>query len=207
VLGTGIDEVYPRDHRRLAEEILEGGGTLVTQFPLGTPPVAENFPYRNRIISGLSYGVIVVEAAENSGSLITARLALEQGREVYAVPGNITSGNSFGTNYLIKGSGAKLIQTWQDVVAEFPPDIAAAIIPPELKTKGAPSHARPPEPAGLSESESAVLKLIPLDEPAHIDALAEATGLSVSELAGVLLGLEMRELLRQLPGRCFVRKM
>ena len=130
VLGTGIDEVYPRDHRKLAAEILERGGALVTQFPLGTPPVAENFPYRNRIISGLSLGVVVVEAAENSGSLITARLALEQGREVYAVPGNVTSRNSFGTNFLIKGAGAKLVQQWQDVVAEFPPEIAAALLPP-----------------------------------------------------------------------------
>src|SRR6059058_2836782 len=120
VLGTGLDEVYPRDHRRLAAEILEKGGALVTQFPLGTPPVAENFPYRNRIISGLSLGVVVVEAAENSGSLITARLALEQGREVYAVPGNITSRYSFGTNFLIKGAGAKLVQQWQDVAAELP---------------------------------------------------------------------------------------
>ncbi|MFL6257519.1 MAG: DNA-processing protein DprA [Pyrinomonadaceae bacterium] len=207
VLGTGIDEVYPRDHRRLAEEILEKGGALVTQFPLGTPPVAENFPYRNRIISGLSLGVIVVEASENSGSLITARLALEQGREVFAVPGNITSRNSFGTNFLIKGAGAKLIQQWQDVVEEFPPDIAAAILPPEVKQKGEPTHARATEPAGLPETESALLKLIPTDAPAHIDALAERSGLPVQELSGVLLALEMRELVRQLPGRCFVRKL
>jgi DNA processing protein len=207
VLGTGIDEVYPRDHRRLAEEILEKGGALVTQFPLGTPPVAENFPYRNRIISGLSYGVIVVEASENSGSLITARLALEQGREVFAVPGNITSRNSFGTNFLIKGAGAKLIQQWQDVVAEFPPDVAASILPPEVKRKGEPSHAQPREPAGLSESESAILKLIHVDEPAHIDTLAVRSGLPVQELSGLLLALEMRELIRQLPGRCFVRKL
>ena len=114
VLGTGIDGVYPRDHRKLADEILERGGALVSQFPLGTPPVSENFPYRNRVISGLSLGVCVVEAAENSGSLITARLAMEQNREVYAVPGNITSRNSFGTNYLIKSAGAKLVQQWQD---------------------------------------------------------------------------------------------
>src|SRR5438270_8013622 len=112
-MGTGLDQVYPRDHKKLADEILKNNGALVTQFPLGTPPVAENFPYRNRIISGLSLGVIIVEAAENSGSLITARLALEQGRDGYAVPGNITSRNSFGPNFLIKGAGAKLVQQWQ----------------------------------------------------------------------------------------------
>ena len=205
VLGTGLDEVYPRDHRKLAAEILERGGALVTQFPLGTPPVAENFPYRNRIISGLSLGVVVVEAAENSGSLITARLAIEQNREVYAVPGNITSRNSFGTNYLIKGAGAKLVQAWQDVVAEFPPDIASQILPPELKNAKAKKDA--PLPADLSENELRVLRLLSADEPMHIDALAVASNLSVQELAGVLLGLEMRGLIRQLPGKCFVRKL
>src|ERR1051325_7318960 len=176
VLGTGIDEVYPRDHKKLAAEILDRGGALVSQFPLATPPVSENFPYRNRIISGLGLGGGVVEAAENSGSLITARLAMEQNREVFAVPGNITSRNSFGTNYLIKGAGAKLVQTWQDVVPEFPPDMAASILPPEVKAKDEPSHTQPREPAGLSEQESAVPNLIPTDEPAHIDALAEKSG-------------------------------
>src|SRR5918998_5317598 len=146
VLGTGVDEIYPRDHKKLAEEILSKGGALVSQFPLGTPPIPENFPYRNRIISGLSLGVVLVEAAENSGSLITARLAIEQNREVYAVPGNITSRNSFGTNYLIKSAGAKLVQTWQDVVAEFPPELAAEILPPEpaKKKATAPSTAAGP---------------------------------------------------------------
>jgi DNA processing protein len=206
VLGTGLDDVYPRDHRKLAEEILERGGALVTQFPLGTPPVAENFPYRNRIISGLSLGVVVVEASENSGSLITARLALEQGREVFAVPGSITSRYSFGTNFLIKGAGAKLVQAWQDIVSEFPPEIAAGILPPESgKNKGRSKET--PLPSDLSDAQRAVLKLLTTDEPAHVDSLSEAAGLAVAELSGVLLSLEMRDLIRQLPGRCFVRKL
>src|SRR5918998_5580486 len=205
VLGTGLDEIYPRDHRRLAEDILGRGGALATQFPLGTPPVAENFPYRNRIISGLSLGTIVVEAAENSGSLITARLAMEQNREVYAVPGNVTSRNSFGTNFLIKGAGAKLVQTWQDVVAEFPHDLAAALLPPEPKKKGRRTDLAAALPEDISDGGRAVFRLVPTDEPAHIDALAEATGMSLPELSGALLELEMRELIRQLPGKCFVR--
>jgi DNA processing protein len=206
VLGTGVDEVYPRDHKKLAEEILAKGGAIVSQFPLGTPPIPENFPYRNRIISGLSLGTVLVEAAENSGSLITARLAMEQNREVFAVPGNVTSRNSFGTNYLIKGAGAKLVQQWQDVAAELPPEIAARLLPPEPKKKGKRADVDP-LPPDLSERERAVFKLLSTDEPTHIDALAGATGAGVAELAGVLLGLEMRELVRQLPGRCFVRKL
>ena len=206
VLGTGIDEVYPRDHRKLAAEILERGGALVSQFPLGTPPVAENFPYRNRIISGLSLGVVLVEAAENSGSLITARLAMEQNREVFAVPGNVTSRNSFGTNYLIKGAGAKLVQHWQDIAAELPPEIAARLLPPEPgKKKG--NEARAALPGDISEHERAVLKLFSTDEAVQIDEIAVASGLPLTELIGVLLGLEMRDLIRQLPGKCFVRKL
>jgi len=208
VLGTGIDEVYPRDHRKLADEILASGGALVSQFPLGTPPVSENFPFRNRIISGLSLGIVVVEAAENSGSLITARLAMEQNREVFAVPGNITSRNSFGTNYLIKGAGAKLVQQWQDVAAEMPPQLAAKLLPPPLKEKKASLSERLTlVPVGLSQTELSVFRLLTHDNPAHVDWLVEKSKLPISELTGALLSLEVRELVRALPGRCFVRKL
>lgn len=210
VLGTGIDEVYPRDHKKLAAEILDGGGALVSQFPLGTPPVSENFPYRNRIISGLSLGIVVVEAAENSGSLITARLAMEQNREVFAVPGNITSRNSFGTNYLIKGAGAKLVQQWQDIAAELPQQIAAGLLPPtisERKKEASMSDRLSLVPEGLSPAETSVFKLLTPDSPAHVDWLFDKSQLPISELTAVLLSLEMRELVRALPGRCFVRKL
>ena len=210
VLGTGMGEFYPRDHKRLADEILDRGGAIVTQFPLGTPPVAENFPYRNRIISGLSLGVVVVEAAENSGSLITARLAIEQNREVFAVPGNITSRNSFGTNYLIKGAGAKLVQQWQDIASELPPQIAARLLPPPFSDKRKEKSLADQlslVPHGLSRSETLVLKLLTADTPEHIDALVDRTKLSISDLTAALLALEMKELIRALPGRCFVRKM
>ena len=154
VLGTGIDNVYPKENAKLVAEILDSGGAIISQFPLKTPPLKDNFPYRNRIISGLSLGVLIVEASERSGSLITARLAMEQNREVLAVPGNITSKNSFGTNYLIK-SGAKLVQQWQDVVAELPQEISAAILPPKLDEKDPSAEAKQPEliPADLNEKE------------------------------------------------------
>ncbi|MFN2515750.1 MAG: DNA-processing protein DprA [Pyrinomonadaceae bacterium] len=210
VLGTGIDEVYPRDHKKLAGEILDGGGAMITQFPLATPPVSENFPYRNRIISGLSLGVIVVEAAENSGSLITARLAIEQNREVFAVPGNITSRNSFGTNYLIKGAGAKLVQQWQDIAAELPPQIAAKLLPPPLGEKKKDKSIADQlalVPQGLSGFEQSVFRLLSADNPAHIDALVDQSRLAIPDLTAALLTLEMRDLVRALPGKCFVRKM
>ncbi|HEY3037351.1 MAG TPA: DNA-processing protein DprA [Pyrinomonadaceae bacterium] len=213
VIGTGIDEVYPRDHKKLADEILDAGGAIVTQFPLTTPPVSENFPYRNRIISGLSLGVVVVEAAESSGSLITARLAIEQNREVFAVPGNITSRNSFGTNYLIKGAGAKLIQQWQDVAAELPPQIAAKILPPPLghigdkKKEKSLADQLSLVPQGLTGFEQSVFKLLSADNPAHIDALVNQSRLTIPDLTAALLTLEMRDLVRALPGKCFVRKM
>ena len=210
VMGTGLDQVYPRDHKKLVDEILNHAGALVTQFPLGTPPVSENFPYRNRVISGLSLGVVVIEAAENSGSLITARLAMEQNREVFAVPGNITSRNSFGTNYLIKGAGAKLVQQWQDIASELPADIAAQLLPPpsgKSKKKAELLDQLKLSPPDLSEPELAVFKLLSTDTPQQIDTLAEGTKLSITQLTSALLALEMRELIRALPGMCFVRRL
>lgn len=208
VMGTGIDAVYPKEHKILVGEILETGGAVVSQFPLETPPLPENFPYRNRIISGLSLGVVIVEATERSGSLITARLAMEQNREVFAVPGNITSRNSFGANYLIKSAGAKLVQQWQDIAAELPKEIAAQLLPPETAKKetGESGEQKELVPDGFSESEMIVWKLLSPDEATHIDILQAETNLSFGDLNAALLGLEMRELIRVLPGKCFARK-
>ena len=207
VLGTGVDSVYPKENTRLAQEILDSGGALVTQFPLGTPPLKDNFPYRNRIISGLSLGVLIVEASERSGSLITARLAMEQNREVMAVPGNITSGNSYGTNYLIK-AGAKLVQQWQDVVAELPSEIAAAILPPKIEKASARAAASNKDamPADLSDHERKIWPLLPVDDSVHIDALLEESGLSFGELNSALVGLDIRDLIRVLPGKNYARR-
>ncbi|HEY0428799.1 MAG TPA: DNA-processing protein DprA [Pyrinomonadaceae bacterium] len=207
VLGTGIDSVYPKENAKLVSEILDTGGAVVSQFPLATPPLKDNFPYRNRIISGLSLGVLIVEASERSGSLITARLAMEQNREVLAVPGNITSKNSFGTNYLIK-SGAKLVQQWQDVVAELPGEISAAILPPKLDEKAAESESNQQKlaPADLSDNERKVWHKLSADEPTQIDVLLEASGLAFGDLNASLLSLEMRDLIRALPGKCYARK-
>ena len=207
VMGTGIDNVYPRDNTRLVREILESGGCLVSQFPLGTPPLKDNFPYRNRIISGLSLGVLIIEASERSGSLITARLAAEQDREVMAVPGNITSGNSYGTNYLIK-SGAKLVQQWQDVVAELPSEIAASILPPKIDqpTNGHSSRQQELMPADLNDNERRIWPLLPADDAIHIDVLLESSGLSFGDLNSALVALDIRDLIRVLPGKHYARR-
>ena len=207
VLGTGIDQIYPKENKKLVEEILESGGAIVSQFPLETPPLKENFPYRNRIISGLSYGVLLVEASERSGSLITARLAMEQNREVLAVPGNITSKNSFGTNYLIK-SGAKLVQQWQDVVTELPQEISARILPPKPDEKKTDEKPVQPElaPANLSDNERKIWQMLSADEPVHIDSLLETSGLSFGDLNSSMVGLDLKDLIRTLPGNFYARK-
>jgi DNA processing protein len=203
VMGTGLDAVYPKENRKLAARIAEHGA-LITEFPLATPPASQNFPFRNRVISGLALGVMVVEGAERSGSLITSRLAYEQGRDVFAVPGNITSAKSFGPNYLIK-DGAKLVHTWQDVIEELPAEMKAAILSAERGEKTAKQVSV--DEVELAGAERKILKMLNTDDPVHIDQLIAKAGMSLGELMGALLKLEMADRIRQLPGKSFVRRM
>jgi len=203
VMGTGLDAVYPKENRSLATQITQNGA-LVTEFPLATPPASQNFPFRNRVISGLALGVMVIEGAERSGSLITARLAYEQGRDVFAVPGNITSHKSFGPNNLIK-DGAKLVHTWHDVVEELPMEVKAAILSAERGERFI-ERARVEE-VELSPPERRVLKMLHPDEPLHIDQLIVRAGMPSGDLMGALLKLEMLDRIRQLPGKSFVRRL
>ncbi|HEX4951610.1 MAG TPA: DNA-processing protein DprA [Blastocatellia bacterium] len=208
VIGTGMDVIYPKEHKKLAEEMM-ATGAVVSEFPLGTPPLAQNFPYRNRLISGLCLGVLVVEASEHSGSLITARLAIEQGREVFAVPGNITSQTSFGPNFLIK-DGAKLVQHWRDVIEELPQHLKEALLGVEPRTESAKREtATQPtfEEVALSLNEQKLLALLTADVASHIDELLVASGLSSPDLTSALLGLEMKDRIKALPGKCFVKRL
>ena len=172
MFGTGIDVLYPKENSRLAEQILALGGALISEFPVGTFAAPQNFPIRNRIISGMSAGVLVVEAAEYSGTRITARCALEQNRDVYAVPGNVTNKGSWGPNTLIK-QGAKLVATWEDVWEELPTDIQDG---PHCRTAMNPPF---PETASLfpeddtSPHERKIMRLLKQDESTHIDELVE----------------------------------
>ena len=202
VMGTGLDAVYPRENRRLATRIAEQGA-LITEFPFATPPASQNFPFRNRVISGLALGVMVVEGAERSGSLITARLAYEQGRDVFAVPGNITSAKSFGPNYLIK-DGAKLVQSWRDVIEELPADLKSAILFAERGEQHLKKDRT--DQVDLTDHERRVLKMLNTDDPVHIDLLITKAGLGSGELMGALTKLEMSDRIRQLPGKSFVRR-
>jgi len=207
VLGTGIDVMYPRENTRLAEQIIALGGALITEFPVGTAPTPQNFPIRNRIISGMSAGVLVVEAAEYSGTRITSRCALEQNRDVYAVPGNVTNKNSWGPNTLIK-QGAKLVATWEDVWEELPAEVQAGLSALSLQNESS-----EPETASLfpdevsSPHEKKILRLLKADESTHIDQLVELleNEMSSSEIFTALFELELNGKVRQLPGKNFVK--
>ena len=209
VLGCGVDVTYPRENKRLTDQII-ASGAVISEFPIGTAPQPENFPIRNRIISGLALGVVIVEGAEYSGSLITARLASEQDREVYAVPGNITSAQSFGPNLLIK-QGAKLVDNWMDVFEEFPATARAQLLPPSSEME--PRHERtqplfePGSASGLNEDQKAVYNALRADQSAFIDSIFELVPLPQSRVLSALLELEMNGLVRQLPGKNFIRKL
>jgi DNA processing protein len=200
VLGCGIDVVYPKENKKIFQEI-EQRGAIVSEFPMGTFPAPQNFPIRNRIISGMALGVVVVEAAQYSGSLITARLAMEFGREVFAVPGNATQPASFGPNQLIK-QGAKLVTSWEDVVEELPTPVRAELMPVE----NVPSEERAALVEGsLGPIERPLYALLGVDEARQIDELVELSGLSSSEVLAALFDLELKGVVRQLPGKQFLK--
>ena len=205
VLGTGIDVMYPKENTRLTEQILALGGALITEFPVGTFPAPQNFPIRNRIISGMSAGVLVVEAAEYSGTRITSRLALEQNRDVYAVPGNVTNKNSWGPNTLIK-QGAKLVATWEDVWEELPAEVQVALSAMQNESPEPETASLFPDEA-TSPHEKNILKLLKADESTHIDQLVELleNEMSSSEIFAALFELELNGKVKQLPGKNFVK--
>jgi DNA processing protein len=206
MFGTGVDVLYPKENSRLAEQILAHGGALVSEFSLGTFAAPQNFPIRNRIISGISLGVLVVEAAEYSGTRITARCALEQGRDVYAVPGNVTNKNSWGPNTLIK-QGAKLVATWEDVWEELPQDVRLALTPPAGVESQAGQTASLFEEPSLSPHEKKIYSVLKADEAMHLDEIIDKLepNLSSSEIFAALFELELAGKVKQLPGKNFVK--
>ncbi len=206
VFGTGVDVIYPKENSRLAEQILALGGALISEFPLGTFAAPQNFPIRNRIISGMSVGVLVLEAAEYSGTRITARCALEQNRDVFAVPGNVTNKNSWGPNTLIK-QGAKLVATWEDVWEDLPPEVRLALTPTASPESPGSSSASLFPDEGLPPHEKRILSLLKADEATHIDEIVEKleNDLSSSEIFAALFELELAGKIRQMPGKNFVK--
>ena len=217
VWGTGLDVVYPKDNKKLAESIILSGGTIVTEYPMGTFPAPQNFPIRNRVLSGLSVGVLVVEAAEYSGTRITARCAMEQNRDVYAVPGNVTNKGSWGPNTLIK-QGAKLTATWEDVWEDLPShikleledDLAAA------GKSGSAKSANESKPSGaaslfaeqaMGQNERLIFNRLRHDEAVQLDDLMEQmeAELASAEIFTALFELELSGKVKSLPGKNYVR--
>jgi DNA processing protein len=208
VWGTGIDVVYPKENKKLAEEILASGGAIVSELPMGTFPAPQNFPRRNRILSGLSVAVLVVEAAENSGTRVTARCAADQNRDIFAVPGNVTNKGSWTPNTLIK-QGAKLVATWEDVWEDLPSQVRLELeaeAPAESKSETTASLL--PDPV-LRPEEAIVLEVLHTDESLQIDEILELveTQLTSSEVFTALFELEITGRVRGLPGKNYVRTM
>lgn len=192
VIGCGLEQIYPPENQDLAEKIVEMGGVLLSELPLGTAPDKRTFPMRNRIVSGLSFGVLVMEAGEGSGALITARQAAEQGRHIYAVPGRIDNPLARGCHRLIK-DGAKLVEGVEDVLAEL-----EFLLPREAVTVPRPL------PPNLTPEEEKIYSAIDFGET-PIDIITQKTGLPSGMVSSTLLRLEMKKLVRQLPGKVFVR--
>jgi DNA processing protein len=198
VLGTGIDVCYPKENKKLYEKVLERG-VILSEFPLRTHPAPENFPVRNRIVAGMPLGVVVVEGAQYSGSLITARLAMEFGREVFGVPGNVTQPVSFAPNQLIK-QGAKLVTNAEDVIEELPTPVRAALVQaekPEAEQRNLLAA------AALQGAEKKLYELLNAEAPVHIDDIVERSSLNSSQVLATLFDLEMKGIIRQLPGKQF----
>ena len=206
VWGTGLDVTYPKENQKIADQIVASGGSILSEFPLGTFPAPQNFPIRNRVISGLSIGVLVIEAGEFSGTRVTARCALEQGRDVYAVPGNVTNKLSWGPNTLIK-QGAALVASWEDIWEALPTDVRLALTPPEPPASEAAQAASLFDAPDMGPAEKRVLAILRADESTHIDEIVErlVTHLSSSEIFTALFELEMASRIRQLPGKYYVR--
>ncbi len=211
VLGCGVDVLYPSSNRKLYSDIQQKG-LLLSEFPMGAPAFPQNFPIRNRIVSGLSVGVLIVEGAQHSGSAITARLAMDQGREVFALPGNITSKMSWGPNLLIKDGGAKLVQEWTDITNELPAPVRRDLVRKAQQLTldepagfaAAPNDALSDAP--LKALARKLLNVLQVDTPQQLEAIIESfEGISSSELISALFDLEMSGLVRQLPGKHFVK--
>jgi DNA processing protein len=196
VLGSGVDVVYPPENRSLYGQIMDHGAVL-SEFPMGSPPEGIHFPRRNRIISGLSIGVVVIQASDESGSLITADYALEQGREVFAIPGNVGADGSRGTNRLIK-EGAKLVESSDDILEEILPQW-------KREREEGLSKASTPE-QDLSKEEKIICQLLG-DSPLHIDGIIRESRLDPGRVSSLLMDLELKGLIIQWPGKCFTKKM
>jgi len=202
VLGSGLDVIYPPENKKLFDDIIQNGA-VISEFPPGTPPRAANFPTRNRIISGMAYGVVIVEAGEKSGSLITARLALEQGREVFAIPGSIDSAGSRGTNKLIK-QGAILIENIDDILEEIMPqiEIKASLKTPRVSSSG---KIEKGNHEILNEVEQKIFDSVSKGR-IHIDELISSTGLSSAGILSELTKMELQGIVEQHPGKFFSLK-